>query len=841
MRAIILLFIVLTTNAYANIEIDQDTINNVDALCGNPQQQSMYLTINEETNGKVKLTLLNSKNKLTGDAYKDEWLRIEEIIQPKNKEHPECSKILVPVFTRIFLNSTYKFSINNKDFYIEKHMHEKHPELISLISNTESMNDKERQYWFDLMPVLPSNHIERLFNILENERKKLEELEVKYQKEIKELNEKHLPEWGEFQFDKNYKEKTKNNISKFVGLYFLQKDDGGISPFKVSKITDNNKNNIKSIITSFHIEQLQKDQKIKDIEELIIIRYGQEVFSNFDKYKELYNEEMIDSYANLIGDIAARHNDIGLMSLISSRIPKKDFNLDKYMGNYDKVADKYYNELIDSKWKDNLINNLFNMTLWRHENKCKNKCTHVLSAYFDKMLKENYPFSIKDVNEKMTFGHIKMDFVNYFNADIIDSNLRNKINDFIKINYKRHEENPTKQSLWEHSLVEAFFNGNIDEIFNKKSQEYNSLAASINNDTINKALAMEGDLLEAGTYHAIYLIKNKKRENATEILEQLKKLGTSYQSSAYDYVEKDIVDFLVKTQIVPNFNLKGVADIGFLDEDNPQNIQPYGKKYAIIIGISDYKDLQKPTENTNEKQNTLIDLKYADLDATGFQEFINDPTKSGGGWEVKTFTNNTATTLDVRKAIDEITHNAMPNDLIYIFFSGHARVSSYHSTELYLLTYDFKNNDPYSGIPYDWFKEKISETSAGHVVVFIDACRSGAVNGKGGDALFDQGLLTKILKESPTKIIFTSGSGTQVSYEDDSLKHGIFTYYLLEGISGDAPDEHSKDGFVNLNELEYYVRDKVSTYTRKEMGILQEPRINNLNKEYSTQIPISLR
>lgn len=61
------------------------------------------------------------------------------------------------------------------------------------------MDDDERQYWFDIMPSMTDSQIDRLYDILETERKKLEELEVKYQKEIKTLNEKHLIEWQEMQ------------------------------------------------------------------------------------------------------------------------------------------------------------------------------------------------------------------------------------------------------------------------------------------------------------------------------------------------------------------------------------------------------------------------------------------------------------------------------------------------------------------------------------------------------------------------------------------------------------------------------------------------------------------
>ncbi len=75
------------------------------------------------------------------------------------------------------------------------------------------MDDDERQYWFDIMPSMTDDQIDRLFNILETEKKKLAELEVKYQKEIKELNEKHLIEWQEFQA-KDSKKKIKAEEAK---------------------------------------------------------------------------------------------------------------------------------------------------------------------------------------------------------------------------------------------------------------------------------------------------------------------------------------------------------------------------------------------------------------------------------------------------------------------------------------------------------------------------------------------------------------------------------------------------------------------------------------------------
>ncbi len=88
---------------------------------------------------------------------------------------------------------------NDTVFQVSDELQAKYPELIQLIIATESMDDDERQYWFDIMPSMTDAQIDRLFDILETERKKLQELEIKYQKEIKSLNEKHLIEWQELQ------------------------------------------------------------------------------------------------------------------------------------------------------------------------------------------------------------------------------------------------------------------------------------------------------------------------------------------------------------------------------------------------------------------------------------------------------------------------------------------------------------------------------------------------------------------------------------------------------------------------------------------------------------------
>ena len=67
-----------------------------------------------------------------------------------------------------------------KDFEIPEKFLTEYPELVEMILRSESMNDGERQYWFNLSEVMNAEQIEKLRGILTRERTKLSEIEAKY-------------------------------------------------------------------------------------------------------------------------------------------------------------------------------------------------------------------------------------------------------------------------------------------------------------------------------------------------------------------------------------------------------------------------------------------------------------------------------------------------------------------------------------------------------------------------------------------------------------------------------------------------------------------------------------
>lgn len=106
---------------------------------------------------------------------------------------------------------------DNFTFTILDEIQVQYSELVELVLWSESIDNNEKQYWFDILPSMTDEQVDRLFNILMTERRQLEELNIKYQEEIKTLNEKHLIEWQSLQSQKakqQVEQREKSDTSK---------------------------------------------------------------------------------------------------------------------------------------------------------------------------------------------------------------------------------------------------------------------------------------------------------------------------------------------------------------------------------------------------------------------------------------------------------------------------------------------------------------------------------------------------------------------------------------------------------------------------------------------------
>lgn len=327
-----------------------------------------------------------------------------------------------------------------------------------------------------------------------------------------------------------------------------------------------------------------------------------------------------------------------------------------------------------------------------------------------------------------------------------------------------------------------------------------------------------------------------KQETEIRIPLQLTTYDNSLRILAYD--EKRLKSDWQRIDFQYESGQKGGRNVRETVERKPQ-LGDYGKKYAIVIGISDYKHLQKTAANEND----LVDLQFAHKDAQDFVAFLQDSTRSGGGWEIHRFINAEATTPKIDETLTRILTLANSRDLIFIFFSGHARSHPLRPGDVYLLTHEFEPAVLRSGYDYSLLIKLIAETKAEHVIAFIDACRSGTIGfGKGEkQPVVDAEAFGKRLEQiRENQVIFSSASGAQLSHEDPNLKQSVFTHFLLKGLRGAAAEEKFPE-FIDLGELYKYVRENVSTHVQRQLKAAQLPILWEKSGAPDENFPVAIR
>jgi len=233
------------------------------------------------------------------------------------------------------------------------------------------------------------------------------------------------------------------------------------------------------------------------------------------------------------------------------------------------------------------------------------------------------------------------------------------------------------------------------------------------------------------------------------------------------------------------------------------------QRWAVVVGVSEYTNPGIPS------------LKYADKDAEALANFLRRP--EGGGYDsdhMRVLLNKDATLANVRNALINFLNQAIDMDLVLIYFAGHGAPEPARPQNIYLLTSD---SDPTalgtSAFPmWDIQTVLARYISAKRIIVFSDACHSGNISvnfATRGVGVSEQNLvnqyLTDLSKSKEGVVVFTASASGEVSQEFPEMAHGVFTYYLLEGMEGKA--DYDNDYTVTINELMRYVEEQVKRKT----------------------------
>ena len=156
--------------------------------------------------------------------------------------------------------------------------------------------------------------------------------------------------------------------------------------------------------------------------------------------------------------------------------------------------------------------------------------------------------------------------------------------------------------------------------------------------------------------------------------------------------------------------------------------------------------------------------------------------------------------LDDIKGIATAYHGNL--DIIF-YYAGHG-IPSETDKSAYLLPVDADGIRTEVCLSTKTLYQTLSELNAKNVVVFMDACFSGAQRGEGMLASA-RGVALKVKADVPqgNTVVFSAASGEETAFPYKEKGHGMFTYFLLKKLQ-------ETKGDATLGEIGEYVSEEVA-------------------------------
>jgi len=239
-----------------------------------------------------------------------------------------------------------------------------------------------------------------------------------------------------------------------------------------------------------------------------------------------------------------------------------------------------------------------------------------------------------------------------------------------------------------------------------------------------------------------------------------------------------------------------------------------GDRWAVIVGIDQYESpeiepLSGAVADARAIREVLVD--YADFPESQVFLLVSDGP-------VKPTPSNIIEQLETIKGV------AKPDQLLLVFFAGHGvQVDG----QRYLLCYDTKIGSPAllktSSLPATVLVQELEAIPVLHRLVMVDACRNDPTQG-GRPNLADEALemaftMRGAEDEGGVRATFLSSSRGQSAYEWREKQRGFFSYFIEQGIRGEA----AQFGKVTVTSLLTYLNEMVPQKVREQRNQVQIP------------------
>ena len=260
-------------------------------------------------------------------------------------------------------------------------------------------------------------------------------------------------------------------------------------------------------------------------------------------------------------------------------------------------------------------------------------------------------------------------------------------------------------------------------------------------------------------------------------------------------VDPEVGTGVVVIQDIPVFGIDVDVNIPETSANNPDAV-------AVVIGNRNYKNKDVPA------------VKFAYRDASTVKQYL---VKTLGYREQNIIYKTDATRADFNDLFGVpgnpkgILHNYIKpgKSDVFIYYSGHGAPDMDTQRGYFVPVDCHPNRLALNGYALDLFYKNLSELDTKSVSVVLDACFSGGTNtGKsliGSASPFGIKVNNPLIANNNT-VCLTSSKGDEISSWYNSKKHGLFTYFFLKALQGDA--DKNKDKKLTFSEIYTFVSDK---------------------------------
>jgi len=231
------------------------------------------------------------------------------------------------------------------------------------------------------------------------------------------------------------------------------------------------------------------------------------------------------------------------------------------------------------------------------------------------------------------------------------------------------------------------------------------------------------------------------------------------------------------------------------DIDRPQyKLTEDPRAFAIVVGVEKYS-------------NDLPPAQFAERDAQAMKNHLiamGYPERN-----IKLLLGSRAVRSALEAYLEEwLPRNVKGGDRVFFYFSGHGAPDP-TSGQAYLVPWDGAPNFlDRTAYPLKKLYAGLNSLPAGQIVVALDTCFSGT----GGRSVLAPGTRPLVLQadistiSNPKLTLFAASSAKEVTATLKEQGHGIFTYYFLKGLGGEA---RNSAGVVTMRGLYQYLKPKV--------------------------------